>query len=83
MLHVRTSQLIIAGDGCGFEGYFFPRCMAMENIRCDVDENLWPDQREQQDVYQEYIFSWMLFCNYFVFLCICGNIRNVHLHLVI
>nr|XP_023660024.1 uncharacterized protein LOC111839919 [Paramormyrops kingsleyae] len=28
---------------------FFPRCVAMENIRCDVDENLWPDQRERQD----------------------------------
>jgi len=25
---------------------FFPRCMARENIRCDVDENLWPDARE-------------------------------------
>ncbi len=31
----------------------FPWCMAMENIRCDVDENLWPDQQEQQDVHQE------------------------------
>lgn len=28
---------------------FFPRCMARENIRCDVDENLWPDARERQD----------------------------------
>ncbi len=41
---------------------FFPWCMAMENIRCDVDENLWPDLQEQQDVHQEYFFSWMLFC---------------------
>ncbi len=31
---------------------FFPRCMAMENIRCDVDENHWLDQQEQQDVHQ-------------------------------
>ncbi len=30
-----------------------------ENIRCDVDENLWPDQQEQQDVHQEQFFSWM------------------------
>ncbi len=33
---MRTSQLIIAGDGCGVQGDFFPRCIAMENIRCDV-----------------------------------------------
>ncbi|KAI2652464.1 Protein FAM243A [Labeo rohita] len=25
---------------------FFPQSMALENIRCDVDENLWPDQQE-------------------------------------
>ncbi len=25
----------------------------MENIRCDVDENLWPDQQEWQDVSQK------------------------------
>ncbi len=24
MLHVRTSQLIIAGDGCGIQADFFP-----------------------------------------------------------
>ncbi len=26
MLHVRTSQLIIAEDGCGIQGDFFPQC---------------------------------------------------------
>ncbi len=30
--------------------------MAMENIRCDAVENLWPDQQERQDVHQEYFF---------------------------
>ncbi len=46
----------------------FPRCMAMENIRWDVDEYLWPDQPE-----------WIFYFHgcYFVFLCICGNIRNM------
>ncbi len=44
----------------------FPRYMAMENIRCDVNENLWLDQQEQQDVHQEYFFSWMLFCVFVV-----------------
>ncbi len=53
---------------------FFPQCMAMKNIRCDVDENLWPDQQERQDVHQIiFFFSWMLFC----ILCMCGNIRNM------
>ncbi len=33
MLHVRTSQLIIAGDGTAFKE-IFPQGMAMENIRC-------------------------------------------------
>ena len=28
---------------------FFPRCIARENIRCDVDENLWPDRHERED----------------------------------
>ncbi len=42
------------------------RCVAMENIRCDVDQNLWPDQQERQDVHQQF-FSWMLF-SIFVYL---------------
>ncbi len=43
--------------------------MAMENIRCDVDENLWPDQQERQDVRQEYIFFMdvTVFCFFSVF----------------
>ncbi len=67
MLHVRALQLIIAGDGCGIHIDFFPWCMAMENIRCDVDENLWPDQQEQQDVHQEYFFHryYFLVISYF------------------
>ena len=28
---------------------FFPRCIARENIRFDVDENLWPDRHERED----------------------------------
>jgi len=57
MLHVRTSQLIIAGDACGIQGDF-SWCMAMENIRCDIDENLWPDQHPEQQ-------AWMSSKNYF------------------
>lgn len=32
---------------------FFPWGITRENIRCDVDESLWPDQQERQDVHQE------------------------------
>ncbi len=28
----------------------FPRCIAREDIRCDVDENLWPNRQERQEV---------------------------------
>ncbi|KAI7799111.1 hypothetical protein IRJ41_018416, partial [Triplophysa rosa] len=28
---------------------YFPRCIAREDIRCDVDENLWPNARERED----------------------------------
>ncbi len=52
------------------QGDFFHWCMAMENLICDVDENLWPDQQERQDDHQEYFFSWMLFC-------ICGYIVSM------
>lgn len=29
---------------------FFPCCIAREDIRCDVDENLWPDRQARQQV---------------------------------
>ncbi len=63
----------ITADHC--RGWRFPpRCMAMENIRCDVDGNLWPDQQEQQDVHQEYFFLLMLFC-IFVFFLVTRNMK--------
>ncbi|RXN23239.1 hypothetical protein ROHU_023054 [Labeo rohita] len=43
----------ITGDQC--RGWlrpsrrFFPRCIARENIRCDVDENLWPNREQRVD----------------------------------
>ena len=33
-------------------GFFSLRCITWENIRCDVNENLWPDKQERQDVQQ-------------------------------
>ena len=28
---------------------FYPRCMARDNIRCDVDENMWPNAEDRSD----------------------------------
>ena len=28
---------------------FFPRCIAPDDIRCDMDENLWPNGEDQVD----------------------------------
>ncbi|KAL0184679.1 hypothetical protein M9458_020375, partial [Cirrhinus mrigala] len=43
----------ITGDHCrGWLRHshrFFPRCIARENIRCDVDENLWPHRLQRVD----------------------------------
>ncbi len=33
-----------------------PHLSWQENIRCDVDDDLWPDQQERQDVHQEYFW---------------------------
>ena len=32
---------------------FFPRCIARENKRCDVDESLWPDGQQCMDDQEE------------------------------
>ncbi len=29
--------------------FFFPRCLANENIHYDVDENLWPNPKDRVD----------------------------------
>ncbi|KAI2650103.1 dTDP-glucose 4,6-dehydratase [Labeo rohita] len=28
---------------------FYPRCNALDNIRCDVDENMWPNPEDRRD----------------------------------
>ncbi len=38
--------MIIAGRAAFKD--FFSLCMAMENIRCVVDENLWPDNKSDR-----------------------------------
>uniref|UniRef100_A0A1A8NVX0 DDE superfamily endonuclease n=1 Tax=Nothobranchius rachovii TaxID=451742 RepID=A0A1A8NVX0_9TELE len=32
---------------------FFPRCIALDDIRCDVDENLWPNGEDRVDEHIE------------------------------
>lgn len=48
---------------------FFPRCMARDDIRCVVDENLWPNAQERADHPGDTQDAWapqFLFC-----LCVC------------
>lgn len=54
LLHAMDAECEdITGDQCrGWLRHarrFFPRCIARENIRCDVDENLWPDRQQRVD----------------------------------
>ncbi len=57
---------------------FFPRCLANENIACDVDEALWPDQARRRDVYFYSALNWI--CNllhyYYVSLQYNGMFSN-------
>ncbi len=46
---------------------YFPRCIARDNIRCDVDETMWPDREESLDVHKWFtvlcMFSSNMYCN--------------------
>jgi len=44
---------------------FFPRCIAREDICCDVDENLWPNRQEHQEVYRLHCNSYSTACTVF------------------
>lgn len=52
----------LAGDDIGVEACqawirhargFYPRCLARENVACDVDEVLWPDPARRHDAVAE------------------------------
>ncbi|KAM4592404.1 uncharacterized protein PAE49_011102 [Odontesthes bonariensis] len=43
---------------------FFPRCIARDNIQCDVDENMWPNRQERQQVLED-----CLHCNSYSTVC--------------
>ncbi|KAI7790162.1 hypothetical protein IRJ41_011132 [Triplophysa rosa] len=40
----------ITADACRGSKRFFPHCITREDIHCDVDENLWPNRPERQEV---------------------------------
>ena len=46
---------------------YFPRCLARENIACDVDEVLWPDRNQRQD--EATFFCPFLFYIFLSFFC--------------
>ncbi len=43
MQHTWTYQQKISRDGSGIARTFFPLWIALDDIRCDLDENLWPN----------------------------------------
>ncbi len=53
MLHVRTSQLIIAGDGCGIQEDFSPGAWQWKTSDVTLMEIVGHDQPERQDVHQK------------------------------
>ncbi len=48
MLNAKTSQLNNTRKDKAYQR-FFPRCLAREDIRCDLDENMWPNAEDQAD----------------------------------
>ncbi len=49
---------------------FFPRCIAREDICCDVDENLWPNRQERQHVH--FFPKEIVLCSHFYFFFFCA-----------
>ncbi len=59
--HARMTLLQAMEEACGdievgsIQGWirhtrqYFPRCLACEDIACDVDEDLWPDPNRRRD----------------------------------
>ncbi len=43
---------------------YFPRCIARDDIRCDVDETMWPDREERLDVNEWFTVLCMLYVQF-------------------
>jgi len=55
--------------GIAMLGDISPRCLARENIACDVDEVLWPDQKGRDDAVNYYVVLFVdhYMCNFVLF----------------
>ncbi len=74
--HARMPLLQAMEQACGdiqvtaIHGWFrhargyFPRCLAGEDIACDVDEVLWPDPNRRRDPWAHVCTIVMIFCVY-------------------
>ncbi len=62
MLHVRTSQLIIAGDGCGIQGDFFPCEWQWKTSDVMLMKIFGLTNKSDRMSPKNIFFSWMLFC---------------------
>ncbi len=72
MLHLRTSQLIIAGDGVAFKEIFFHGAWQWKTSDVMFMKIFGLTNKSDRISTKNNVFNgW-----YFVFLCICCNIRN-------
>jgi len=74
MLHVRISQLIIAEDGCGIQGDFFPGAWPWKTSDVMLIKIFVLTNMSDRMSTKNFLFHGC----YFVFLCIYGNIRNMN-----
>ncbi len=77
MLHVRTSQLIITGDVCGIQGDFFPGAWQRKASDVMLMKIFGLTNKSDRMSTKNNFFNGCYNGCYYVFLCICGNIRNM------
>ncbi len=70
---MRTSQLIIAGDECGIQGDFFPGAWQWKTSDVMLMKIFGLTNKSDRMSTKNNFFHGC----YFVFLCICGNIRHM------
>ncbi len=73
MLNVRTSQLIIVGNGCSIQADFFPSAWQWKTSDVMLMKMFGLTNKSDSMSTKNIFFHGC----YFVFLCMCGNIRNM------
>ncbi len=61
------TQLIIAGDGCGIQGDFFPGAWQWKTSDAILMKIFGLTNKSDKISTKNIFFSWMLFCSYFVY----------------